>query len=136
MDIGDMKYVLNMDGNTLLCWLIENFEAELPASIDTVEEMQAASGLLLKLANQYSYLCSLLSYAKLCTREAKRNSSKTDKESVRRYEDFVDKREIIQNMVEATKQRYSAVSRAVTIHVENNQELKMNTSGSIYSPRR
>lgn len=38
-----MKYILNMDGNTLLCWLLENFEAKLPVSIDTIEEMQTAS---------------------------------------------------------------------------------------------
>ena len=61
----------------------------------------------------------VLSYAKVNARLAKREGNK------QKYEDAVDKKEIIQNMTDSIKQQYAALSRAVTIRIENNQELKI-----------
>ena len=41
------------------------------------------------------------------------------------YEDMVDKKDIIENKSKAIKQAYSGISRAVSVKIENNQELKM-----------
>ncbi len=103
----------------LLDWLLDNFYTDIPSVIASIEDMTTASETLLMLSGYYSYLMALSSYTKIQTREAKRNLSKEE------YEDMVDRKEIIQNITEVVKQNYSAVSRAVTIHIENNNELKM-----------
>ena len=121
----DYAKVLSMNAEDLLYWLVNNFSADVPDVIISVSDMENASKLLLRLSGNYSYLQALLSYAKIETRKAKRGGDKVA------YEDMVDKREVIQNMTDAVKQQYSAISRAVTIHIENNAELGMNTSGRI-----
>lgn len=117
--------ILQKDPLSLLNWLIENFMIEIPNVITTMEDMENASRLLLLTTSNYSYLCALLSYSKALSRRLKREGNKE------LYEDMIDKREAIQNITDAVKQSYSAISRAVTIHIENNQELKMNANGYI-----
>ncbi len=117
--------ILRMEPKALLEWLIKEFHVEQPKEILTVDDMQLASALLLQLSSYYSYLCALLSYAKIATRESKRSGEKA------LHEDMVDKKDIIQNMTDAVKQQYASISRAVTIHQENNTELRMNSSGYI-----
>lgn len=121
----DYNAILKMNTKQLLEWLINNFLIEIPTEIISIEDMQVASKLLMKLSNNYSYLCALSSYAKLATREAKRSGNKTE------HENMVDRKEIIQNMTDCIKQQYAAVSRAVTIHIENNAELRMNCAGIV-----
>ncbi len=112
--------VLAMEPNEMINTLTRTFLVKVPEMICTVEDMNDASKKLLKLASSYSYVSSLLSYVKIMTRQTKRTTS--DKQI---QEDMVDKKEIISNLAEAIKQQYSAISRAVTIHIENNHELKM-----------
>lgn len=121
----DHKTLLSMRPMDLADWLTENFTRELPQAILSAEDMDNASQLLLKLANTYSYLNSLLAYAKLAMRETKRNGNREA------YEDMYDRKEAIQNATESVKQQYAAVSRAVTIRMENNRELMMNAKGYI-----
>ncbi len=121
-----MQQPLQMSPKDLLDYLVQEYTYDLPDEIMTPEEMNEASRLLLRLSGEYSYLVSLLSYAKIDARDAKRTRSKEE------YEDAVDRKEIIANITDAVKQRYAAISRAVTIHVENNRELHMNAEGSIY----
>ena len=113
------KQLLAMSPEDLLNYLVDNFYLPVPDSINTSVDMENASRQLLALSSYYSFLCNLSSFAKLATRDAKRNKEKIE------YEDMVDKKEIIQNMTESIKQQYSALSRAVTIRIENNRELKM-----------
>lgn len=112
--------VISMEPEKLIDYMFDTFVEDVPVSIVSIEDMKKASELLLKLSSSYSYLCALLSYAKVKCREAKRNLSKAE------YEDMVDKKDIISNITEAVKHQYAAVSRSVTIHIENNNELKMN----------
>lgn len=120
-----MQYNSNLDQTLskppieLLNWLLNEFSIEIPEVIATPQDMENASQILLHLSGAYSYLMALLSYAKLKTREAKRNLSKEE------YEDMVDRRDVIDNVKDIVKQNYAAVSRAVTICIENNNELKM-----------
>lgn len=111
--------LLKMKPLELLQWLITNYSVSLPDAITTIEDMQASSSILLQLAGNYQYLNALSSYAKLVTRDAKRNLSKQE------YEDMIDKKEMIQNFTDLTKQNYNAISRAVTIYIHNSDELKM-----------
>ena len=112
--------ILQMPVRELMVWLINEFSTDCPEMIATIDDMDNASKILLKLSSYYSYLCALMSYAKVATREAKRSGDKIF------YEDMVDKKEAIEHMTDAVKQRYNAISRAVTIHIENNNELHMN----------
>ena len=121
----DYNTIFQMDPSNLLTWLLENFSVELPEEIQSTADMENAAKLLLQLSNHYSYLCALASTAKIATRNAKRYDSKEE------YEDMVDRKEIIQNMVDVVKQQYAGVSRAVTIRMENNVELRMTAGGYI-----
>lgn len=112
-----------MDPNDLLDWLLQNFTVELPTEIISIEDMNNASKLLLQLTSFFSYMNSLSSAAKIAKREAKRNATTEE------YQNMVDRADIIQNMVDVIKQQYAAISRAVTIHIDNNTELRMNASG-------
>ena len=117
--------LLRKDPKELLNYLVEKFYVPLPEAIFTAADMEAASKLLIKLSGEYSYLTALLLYAKIAVRDTKRNGAKSD------YEDMIDRRDTIEGVTNAVKQQYAAVSRAVTIHIENNQELRMNTQGYI-----
>lgn len=118
--------LLMMPPKDFVAWLDEEFYIKIPVYvINSIEDMNEASRLLVILTNRYSYLSSFLSYAKIAAREAKRSG---DKEA---YEDMVDRRDAVENMTNSVKQQYSAVSRAVTIHNENNAELRMNESGTL-----
>jgi hypothetical protein len=119
-----------MDPLDLVDTLTQDFLTEVPDTISSVDEMEIAGQKLLRLAANYSYISSLLSYSKISVRQAKRNvQNEKDielKEGYKRiHEDLVDKREIIENISEAIKQQYNAISRAVTIRIENNRELNM-----------
>ena len=119
--------VLSMNSYDMIDYLTETFLVEIPTSINSIEDMNRASKLLLKL----SYMSSLLSYIKLTTRDAKRQLDKLDAKDPQKaeyktyYEDMVDKKEIIKNITECVDQEYSAISRAVTIKIESNKELSM-----------
>lgn len=113
------KDVLNLSPEELIDWLFRNIPNEIPEEISDRADMQKASKSLLKLSGYYSYMTTLQSYAKIMTREAKRNLPKE------KHEDMIDKKEIINNYTEAIKQSYQAVSRAVTIYIENNNEIRM-----------
>ncbi len=115
----DYQSILEMDIFELLDWLSQRFSVKLPNKVETAEQMNEASELLLKLTSYHSYLCELLSYAKVAVRYAKRNYSKTD------WEDYVDKQNAIDRWLDIIKQQYTALSRAVTIRTENNKELFM-----------
>ncbi len=115
----DYATILNMEPVELVKWLHDNFSTTIPLKIESAEEMDAAAQLMLVLTGYKSYLLELLSYTKCITRMVKRDQTKMD------YEDMVDRKEAIQNMVDDLDQQYKAVSRAVTIRIENNQELKM-----------
>ena len=111
--------MFKMEPSLLIDHLAETFYTPIPEEIVSTEDMEEAAKTLLKLTSNYSYLCELVSRAKVETRIAKRNLSKEE------YEDMVDRKEIIQNMTDIIKQKYAAVSRAITIRLDNNAELRM-----------
>lgn len=123
----DYKSILSKTPIDLVTWLHESFDIDTPLEIKSIEDMEMASKLILVLTEYNAYLLELLSYAKCVTRLAKRELSKTE------YEDMVDRKEAIQNMVDTIDQQYKAVSRAVTIRIENNAELKINSASGRFN---
>lgn len=121
----DHNAILNMDPVEMVSWLSNEFLVAVPEEIVTVDDMTRAAKLLLRLSSSYSYLCVLHTHAKITTRELKRGGNRAA------YEDMIDRRDAIGCITEAVKQQYAAISRSVTIKIENNKELQMNASGSI-----
>ena len=115
----DNKDILSMDPLKLIDWIKEEFVVEIPAEINTTEDMENAAKLLLKLSSSYSFLSMALARAKRNVRVLKREDKKTE------AEDMIDRRDILHHMTEVVKQAYGAVSRSVTIKIENNRELQM-----------
>lgn len=124
-NMANFNNVLKKSPMDLLNWLMDSFSVQIPEVIVSIDDMAEASKILLKLSGAYSYLMALLSYAKIMTRDAKRKVVKNDPETTRNYEDMVDRKEVLQHFTDIVKQNYTAVSRAVTIYIENNNELKM-----------
>ena len=121
--------ILELEPYSMIDMLTTDYLTEVPQTINTIEDMNLASQKLLKLAESYSFISSLLSLTKIMVRQAKRdmnNAPKEQKDEYKtRYEDMVDKNAIVSNLSDAVKQQYNAISRAVTIHIENNHELNM-----------
>ena len=115
----DYKRLKDMKSFEFLCWLEETFPTRIPERVNTKEDMDAAAGELLRLSSEYAYISSLASWFKVATRDAKRNEPKAD------YEDMVDKKEAVENKQKAIEQSYKGISRAVSIRIENNAELRM-----------
>ena len=118
----DYKKMRDMDVFDFIAWLDNAVDTKLPKEIVTMEDMKSAGEMLLKFSSEYSYMASLYSWFKAATRYAKRNESREV------YEDMVDKKEAVENKLDAVKQLYAGVSRAVTIRQENNIELRMTSS--------
>ncbi len=115
----DFEKFLELDPYEMIEVLTNEYVVTLPSKIETIDDMNGAEELLLKLTNNYAYLNSLAAYAKIKSRDAKRSMTKLE------YEDYIDKKEIITRMVDVVKQQYNAISRAVTIKIENNREMNM-----------
>lgn len=120
--IPNYQDIFSLSPIDLVSWLHNEFSISLPEKIETTDDMEAASQILLVLSEYFSYLSELLSYAKIAVRQAKRNSPKEQ------WEDMVDRQLAIERKLDSVKQQYSAVSRAVTIKTENNKEFFMSSS--------
>ena len=121
------REIFELDNFKFLRWLKEQFPIEMPSAVTSADEMESASKQMLLLSSEYSYISEISSYAKVYCRELKRLAD-NDKESPELrmyYEDMVDKREAIDNKMNAIKQAYNGISRAVSVRIENNQELRM-----------
>ena len=116
--------ILSKEPKEFLRWLVVTFSITIIKHILTADDLKIASSALLKLSGYYSYLVTLQTYAKIETRNKKRYSDK------KTYEDYIDKKEAIFNMIEIVKQEYASISRAVTIYQNIVAELRMNETGA------
>lgn len=102
-----------------LCNIIhESFNVELLQEIESAEDMKKASSLNLQLSAYETFFSTLLSFAEIETRRAKRELTKTE------YENMVDRKKIIQNKLDSLKHQREALSRSVTIYIKTLEELK------------
>ncbi len=123
------KDIFQMNNYDFLKWIKETFTISVPSAVTTAAEMEIAAEQMLRLSAEYEYITEMASYAKVYCRELKRLADNDDTyDEV--YEDMVDKKDIIENKSKAIKQAYSGISRAVSVKIENNQELKL-TGGRV-----
>lgn len=117
------EQILAMKPIELQKWLDTEFEltSSIPTEISTIEDMQNAERLIATLTNRLSYLSSLGVYAKIAVRNAKRKG----KEFKEEHEDMVDRQTAINVAEDIIKQKYSAVSRMITVKQEINKEIYM-----------
>ncbi len=113
------KELFSMNNIEFLKWIKSTFPVEIPGRIETMADMEKAATLMLKISAEYETVSEMSSWAKVYCREVKRSC---DKEI---YEDMVDKKDAIDNKLSALKQAYNGISRAVSVKIENNQELRM-----------
>lgn len=106
----------------LLETLSDTFLYDIPITIETADDLATVSKMLSETANQYSFLCQLLGYAKIQKRNFARENSKTEKE------DMIDREDVINNIVNAVKLRYNTLSRMITVKQEYNKELNINSA--------
>lgn len=125
------KDVFELNNYEFMKWLKESFPVEVPRRIETIEEMEKASQVMLKLSAQYEYIGEMLSYAKIYCRELRRMKDKEDADTILAYEEMADKRDIIETKMKSIHQAYLGISRAVTIKIENNAELRMTGTRSV-----
>lgn len=112
--------ILKMGSEEFFSWAMAHFRLESIPVIETSDDMKNAAKLISVATGNYSYLTALLAYLKIKVRQEKRNKNKEV------YEDLIDKREVIQEIVDATKMQYNAISRMITIKLDVDKELKMN----------
>lgn len=117
--------IFNMDTYEFLGWIDKTFTLKKIEHVITMADMNMASEELLRLSALYSYISELVSYAKVKTREIKRSGNKIA------YEDMVDKKDALDNKMSAIKQSYAGISRAVSIKIENNTELRMTARSAV-----
>ncbi len=117
----DCNELLNMEPFSLLEFLTNNYVYEVDTIAETSEDMQVVASIMANTYNEYSFLSQLLSLAKVQCRLLKRKGKDYKKE----YEDTIDKRDIIDNILKVVKLRYQTLSRLITIKQEVNKELSM-----------
>ena len=111
--------LISMDTEIFFEWITYNFNTDVIDAVETEDDMRQASKMISRAIGNYSYLSSLLAYLKIKVRQEKRNKNKEI------YEDLIDKREVVQEMVDATKMLYNGISRMVTIKIEIDKEMGM-----------
>ena len=104
--------LLSLDSFVLAATL-EQLKTDVFTKIMSQEEAETASDEMGKLANHYSLVSSLLSYAKAFKRSLKRDKN------IDEYEDMIDKEAIIENTLKALDIQYKAVSKSITLYMED-----------------
>lgn len=112
--------LLSMSAEMYTQWLIDEYcSAEMEADADTVEGLKKIGNDMVVLANQYTFLASVLSVLKYSVRNAK------DLKNKALADDLIDKKEATQRVLDSIKARQATLSRLITIRQEINQELFM-----------
>ena len=120
--------ILYMDVKELIAWLDKEFVIILPENLHTVEALEQAEEMFSKLGNQYAYLSTLSSYAKVYVRELKRNKN-NPKEMI---EDMIDRKEAISRTMDVVDNLKSTLSRMLTTKQEIDKELNMTNFNTRY----
>lgn len=100
-------------------YLLANYTVEIPVSADTPEDLRQIGTLLGTLSNSYSFVMSLLMYAKVNIRECRRQGEKV------LVDDAVDRKNVLEDFVSILKMQYSAVSRLISARQQAAEEMKM-----------
>ena len=112
------KEILDMDPMSLAATL-EQMKIQVEMDIQTPDQASAAGELLQRIANNFSYVSSLLSFAKIMKRKLDREGKKQE------YEDMIDKEAVVENTLKAIDVQYRSLSKCITLHMENSRDLRI-----------
>ena len=100
--------------------LMQAFDSTaIEADIESSDGLRCISYQMVKLANQYPYLASVMSYIKVFLRRAREDGNK-DVVNL-----LVDKKDIIENALKTVSQKHAVLSRQITIKSDIMKELNM-----------
>lgn len=112
--------LLKITPNELATWLEKNYLRDIPVSLETPEELKEAGKMLGQLTNDYSFLKTAATFANLAVRDAKRK--KLEKNII---DDYISRRDLLDNFADITKAQYNAISRMATVKKQVDDEIKM-----------
>lgn len=112
--------LLSMEPVELQEYIMSNYSIIIPVSVETAEDLKAASVIISTAYSNYSFLTSMRQMAKIQKRMLKRQ-----KESSAEIEKMLMREEIFETEAGKAKHAYDTVSRMVTIKQMINQEMKM-----------
>ena len=121
--------IAQMNPEELVQYLIGAYAKEIPSAMETQEDLSNANIMLGQIANEKTFLYSLLAYLKTRAR-TERGKGKENKNTA---EEMAMRRDAVELVLEAVKNQYDAVSRMLTVKQMKNDELKM--SGDRYFER-
>lgn len=111
--------IISLSSDKVAEWAAYEYFRPLDNSFDTPEDLAKLSKDMLELVNQYSFLASVLAMLKVECRNQKNLGNKE------KYEELVDKRDIMQKALDTVKLKQAALSRMITIKQEIDKELNM-----------
>lgn len=109
----------NWNPKDLADYLLANYTVEIPVSAETPDDLKRIGNLLGTLSNSYSFVMSLLMYAKVNIRECRRQGEKV------LVDDAIDRKNVLEDFVSILKMQYSAVSRLISARQQAAEEMKM-----------
>lgn len=117
-----------MDPEDLMKWLVQEYLSPIPSELSSPEDMQIAGNLLGTLANKRTFLSGLFCLLKMKARIEK-NKGKDNRKNA---EDMAIRRDIVETVLDSVKGQYDAVSRMMTAHKMEIDELKALGDGPRY----
>lgn len=117
----DINEIFKSENKAVADWCFREFHQPIEADIESTDGLKSISYQMVKLANQYAYLASVMSYIKVFLRSARDNG---DKELTNF---FVDKKDIIENALKTVAQKHMVLSRQITIKSDIMKEINMGT---------
>lgn len=115
----DIKRIISSSPEEVMDWALKEYFTPMYNTFETPEALCKISEDMVMLVNQYSYLASVLSVLKVECRNKKNCGDK------KKYEELIDKRDIIQRALDSVKLKQSVLSRMVTIKQEIDKEINM-----------
>lgn len=113
--VFDMK---DMNPIELNNYLISTSIEKIPESVSDLESLEQAGQLLGITMNRFTFLADALSYFKIWTKQAKKESKEAGDLMMLR-------RDCIQTACTKAEKQYTAVSRLISVKQELNKELRM-----------
>lgn len=116
----NINNLLTLPPEQLAIWLNQNYLEQIPITVETVDDLRHAGTLLGTLANTYSYVKSIATFAALAVKEAKRK--KQEKTII---DDAISRRDILDTFADTLKIQYNAISRMITVKKQIDDEMRM-----------
>ena len=119
--LQNIMTIAQADPEELAIEMVKKYCITLPEEIETPEDLTEAGRLLGYLANNKTFLFSLLTYLKVRARAEKNRG----KENKRTAEEMAMRRDVVELILDSVKGQYDAISRMVTVRKNKIDEMRM-----------